>query len=101
MNTVIARFKVRPGKEAEAEEAIRKMAASVEAKEPGAQTYIFHRDRKDPSQITVFEIYAGDEASSVHRASDHMAAFNALFGPLFDPASVKITRLERIAGFSR
>ncbi len=101
MNTIIAQFKVNPGQEAAAEEAIRKMAASVEAQEAGAQAYIFHRDRKDPSQITVFEIYADDEASSVHRASQHMAAFGALFGTIFDPASVKITRLERIAGFSR
>lgn len=101
MNTIIAQFKVNPGQEAAAEEAVRKMAAAVEAKEPGAQAYIFHRDRKDPAQITVFEIYADDAASSIHRASGHMAAFGALFGTIFDPASVKISRLERIAGFSR
>ncbi len=101
MNTILARFKIIAGKEAEAEEAIKKQAASVESAEPGALAYIFHRNRKDPSEITVYEIYADDDASAVHRGTEHMAAFASYFGSLFDPASVKIERLERIAGFSR
>jgi len=101
MNTVLARFKILTGKEAEAEEAMRKQAASVESGEPGALTYIFHRNRKDPSEITVFEIYEDDDASAAHRGTEHMATFASYFGSLFDPASVKIDRLERIAGFSR
>jgi len=101
MNTVLARFKILAGKEAEAEEAMKKQAASVESAEPGALTYIFHRNRKDPSEITVFEIYADDDASTAHRGTEHMGTFASYFGSLFDPASVKIDRLERIAGFSR
>jgi len=58
-------------------------------------------ERKDPSEITVYEIYADDDASTKHRGTEHMAAFASYFGSLFDPASVKIERLERIAGFSR
>src|SRR3990172_284625 len=95
VQTIHAQFKIVPGKEAEAEEAIKKMAAAVEAGEAGALTYIFHRSRKDPLQISVCEVYAA------HGASEHMAAFRAHFGPLFDPATVKIDRLERVAGFSR
>jgi len=30
-----------------------------------------------------------------------MGTLRSGFGPLFDPASVKIVRLERIAGFGR
>lgn len=101
MNTILARFKVVAGKEAEAEEAMKKQAASVESAEPGALTYIFHRNRKDPSEITVFEIYADDDASIAHRDAEHMGAFRAYFGSVFDADSVKIDRLERIAGFSR
>jgi len=101
MNTILARFKIIAGKEAEAEEAIKNQAASVESVEPGALAYVFHRNRKDPSEITVFEIYADDDASTAHRGSEHMATFASYFGSLFDPASVKIERLERIAGFQR
>jgi len=101
MNTILARFNIIAGKEAEAEEAMKKQAASVESAEPGALTYIFHRNRKDPSEITVFEIYADDDASTVHRGTEHMATFASYFGSLFDPATVKIDRLERIAGFNR
>ena len=101
MNTVVAQFKIVPGKEAEAEEAMKKQAASVEATEPGALTYIFHRNRKDPTEITVFEIYADDEATQTHRNTEHMATFSSYFGSLFDRETVKIVRLERIAGFQR
>ena len=99
MNTIVARFRIMPGKEAEGEEAMKKMAASVEATEPGALTYIFHRKRKDPAEVTVFEVYKDDDASQAHRDSPHMATFRTYFGSLFEPA--KIDRLDRIAGFSR
>ena len=101
MNTVLARFNIVAGKEAEAEEAMKKQAASVESAEPGTLAYIFHRNRKEPSQITVFEIYADDDASTAHRDTEHMGTFRSYFGSLFDPATVKIERLERIAGFTR
>jgi quinol monooxygenase YgiN len=101
MNTVVAQFKIIAGKEAEAEEAMKKQAGSVESAEPGALTYIFHRNQKDPTEITVFEIYADDEAVQTHRSTEHMATFGSYFGSMFDRDSVKIVRLERIAGFSR
>ena len=101
MQTILAQFKINPGKEAEAEEAMKKMAASVEASETGAVIYIFHRDRRDATQITVFEVYADDDAFAAHTATEHTGQFRSHFGTLFDPATVKIDRLERIAGFSR
>ncbi len=101
MQTILAQFKTNPGKEAEAEEAIKKMAASVEASEAGAVTYLFHRSLRDPAQITVFEVYTDDAAFATHGASEYMGQFRSHFGTLFDAATVKIDRLERIAGFSR
>ncbi len=101
MTTILARFKIQPGKEAEAERAISEMAAAVEANEAGALTYIMHRSQKDPGEITVFEVYADGEALDSHNQTPHMAQFRSNFGSLFDPASVKIERLERIAGFVR
>jgi quinol monooxygenase YgiN len=101
MLSIVARFKIIPGKEAEAEEAMKKMAGSVESNEPGALAYIFHRNLKDAAEVTVFEIYKDDGASAAHRDSEHMGTFRTYFGSLFDPATVKIDRMERIAGFNR
>ena len=101
MTTILAQFKIQPGKEDEAEKAISEMVAAVEANEPGALTYIMHRSQKDPGEITVFEVYADAEAFNAHGQTSHMATLRSGFGPLFDPASVKIERLERIAGFVR
>lgn len=101
MNTVIATFRIVEGKEAEANEAMQKHAAAVEANEPGVLTYIFTRAAKDPAQVTVFEVYADDEASAAHRAADHQKAFGSLFGTIFDLTTVKILRQDRVAGFSR
>ena len=55
---------------------MKKQAASVESTEPGALTYVFHRNRKDPSEITVYEIYADDDATAAHRGTEHMATFS-------------------------
>jgi len=101
MITILARFKIQPGKEEEAEEAMKSMAESVESNEQGALTYIFLRNRKDPTEISVFEIYADGDAFDTHRSTPHMATFGSKFGSIFDPATVKIERLEQVAGFKR
>jgi quinol monooxygenase YgiN len=101
MDTILARFNVMAGKEAEADEAIKTMAAAVEASEGGALAYVFYQNRKNPHEITVYEIYKDDEAFQAHGGTEHMGAFRGYFGSVFDPSTVKIDRLERIAGFSR
>ncbi len=101
MTTRLAQFKIRPGKEVEAEEALSEMVAAVEANEPDALLYVFNRSQKEPSEITVFEVYADAEAFATHSQTAHLGQFRSGFGPLFDPATVKIVRLERIAGFMR
>lgn len=101
MNTIHAQFRIIAGKEAEAEEAVKKMAASVEANEAGALSYMFHCNKKDPAEISVWEVYKDDEAFATHNGTEHMGAFRGHFGSIFDPATVKIERLDHIAGFTR
>ena len=102
MITVTAEFRINEGKEAEAIAAIEKVVAGVSQNEPGALTYTWHRDLKDEAQILVYEVYADEEATKVHRASEHFAEFQKAFASgLFDPGSVKISRFERIAAIDR
>ena len=101
MNTIVARLKIQDGKEDAALEALKKMAAAVEANEPGTLAYVIHRSSDNPSEIVFFELYADDDASKAHRGGEAMRAFNSGFAGLFDVSQVKIERLERIAGVVR
>ena len=102
MITVTAEFRISEGKEEEALAAIGKVVAGVNRDEPGALTYAWHRDLKDSAQILVYEVYADEEATKVHRASDHLAEFQKAFASgVFEPGSVKISRFERIAAIDR
>jgi len=102
MITVTAEFRINEGKETEALAAIEKLVAGVSENEPGALTYSWHRDVKDPLQLLVYEVYADQEATKVHTASAHFAEFQKAFARgLFDPGSVKISRFERFAAIDR
>ena len=101
MITVIARLKIKPGNEAEVEKAANEMAAAVEANEPGALAYLMHRSQRDPTDITVFEVYADGEAFSAHGQTPHMAKLQGKLAQLADLSAVKIERLDRFAGFVR
>lgn len=101
MHTVTAQFTILPGKEAEAEAAIKKVVSEVDKNEPGAVAYHWHRHKKDPTQILVFEIWADDAAVDAHRGTPYLSEFQSLFGTVFDPNSVKLTRWDRIAALDR
>lgn len=101
MITILARFKIQPGNEAEAEQALSDMATAVEAEEPSTLAYLMHRSQKDPTEITVFELYSDDEAFSAHRQTPHMTQLQGKLAQVADLSSVKIERLERFAGFQR
>ncbi|MCH8160590.1 MAG: antibiotic biosynthesis monooxygenase [Chloroflexi bacterium] len=98
MVTIIARMKIREGKEEEALAKVTAMAEAVQANEPGALAYIVHRNQEDPSEIVFFELYADDAAFESHGQTAHMGAMRENFVEIFDPASLKIERLDRIAG---
>lgn len=101
MHTTVAQFTILPGKEAEAEAAIKKVVEGVDKNEPGALAYFWHRNKKDPMQILVFEIWKDDDAVEAHRGTPYLTEFQSLFGTVFDQASVKLTRYERIAAITR
>lgn len=101
MVSIVARFRMQPGKEEQAVERLRKMAEAVQANEPGALVYIFHRSQQDPSEIVFFEAYADTDAFQAHMQTPHMGEFQASFAELFDTSQVKVERLERLGGFVR
>ena len=98
MVTIIARMKIREGKEEEALAKVTAMAEAVQANEPGALAYIVHRNQEDPSEIIFFELYADDAAFESHGQTAHMGVMRENFVEIFDPATLKIERLDRIAG---
>jgi quinol monooxygenase YgiN len=97
MMTVIARLKVRPGKEAEFERAAREMVAHVKASEPGTVTYVLHRSTADPTVFAFYEVYADAAAFTAHSQSDRMRQFGrGLAGAL--EGQPEITMYEEIDG---
>lgn len=98
MVTVIARMKFKDGKEEEALSKVKTMAEAVAANEPGALAYLVHRNQDDPSEIVFFEFYEDDAAFETHGQTAHMAAMRENFVEIFDPATLKIERLDRVAG---
>src|SRR3989304_10271827 len=101
MIAILAQFKIKPEKQAEAEKALAEMVAAVEANEPGATLYIAHRSQKDPTLITFFEAYADGGAFTAHTQTPHMANLQRALAELADLSTVRIERVGRIAGFVR
>ena len=101
MVTVIFRAKMKPGKEDEALAKMRGMVEKVQASEPGALVYAFHRLQDDPSELVFWEAYADDAAFKAHAGTAHINEMRGFFAELFDTASVKLERMERVAGFVR
>jgi len=98
--TQIAKFKLNMEKEAEAIKALEEMCKAVEESEPGVLAYVCHRSAKHPEEIVFFEVYKDDEALKAHAKTAHMGKLRAAFLTLFRPP-LELTRLDRIAGFTR
>jgi quinol monooxygenase YgiN len=86
--TVIARVKVRAGREAEAEAAFRRHVEHVRREEPGTLVYLFHRSRKDPTLFLFYERYADAPAFDRHGKSAAMQSLFRELTPLLDGAPV-------------
>jgi quinol monooxygenase YgiN len=95
--TVIAKLKVRPGKEAEFERAAREMVAHVKAAEPGTLTYVLHRSAADPTVFAFYEAYASADAFTAHSGSDRMRQFGRGLAGVLD-GQPEITMYEEIEG---
>jgi quinol monooxygenase YgiN len=94
---VIARVKVRPGKEAEAEAALRKQIDFVIREEPGTLCYVLHRSRKEPSTFVFYEKYVDGAAFDRHGKSSSMQELFKTLQPLLDGAPV-IDLFDEVVG---
>ena len=101
MTAILAQFKLKPDKQAEAEAALAEMVAAVEANEPGAVLYIAHRSQKDPTLIIFFEAYADGDAFTAHTQTPHFQNLQRVLAQVADLSTVRIERLDRVAGFAR
>ena len=97
MMTVIAKLKVRAGKEAEFEKAAREMVAHVKAEEPGTLTYLLHRSSADPTVFAFYEVYVDAAAFTAHSGSDRMRQFGRSLGGALE-GQPEITMYEEIDG---
>ncbi len=80
--TVIAKLKVKLGSEAAFEAAGKEMIATVKTSEPGTLTYILHKNVKDPTEFTYYEVYQDQAALDSHGKTEHMKAFGGKIGAL-------------------
>jgi len=78
MITVTAEFRINEGKETEALAAIEKLVAGVSENEPGALTYSWHRDVKDPLQLLVYEVYSPRSTARLRAALRRRASARGL-----------------------
>ena len=98
--TQLAKFKLNMEKEAEGLQALKDLCAAVEKDEPGVLAYICHRSAKNPDELVFFEVYKDEEALKAHGKTPHMGKMRTAFATLFR-LPVEVTRLERVAGFTR
>jgi quinol monooxygenase YgiN len=94
---VIAKVKIRAGKEAEAEAAFRKQIETVTREEPDTLLYLLHRSRKEPGTFAFYEKYASEAAFDRHGKTPWMQELFKTLTPLLDgPPSIET--YDEIAG---
>lgn len=98
--TQLAKFKLNMEKEKESLEALKEMCAAVEKEEPGVLAYLCHRSSKHPEELIFFEVYKDEEALKAHGKTAHMGKLRGAFLTYFRPP-LEVTRLDRVAGFTR
>jgi quinol monooxygenase YgiN len=84
MLTIVARMKIKSGKEEDAEAALRDMIAYVSAAEPGTLRYALHRAVGDPTHLLMYEQYADQAAVDTHGTSERIQHLFATLAPLLD-----------------
>jgi len=84
MLTIVAKMKIKAGKESEAEAALLDMVAYVRANEPGTTRYALHRAVGDPTTLLMYEQYADQAAVDTHGTSPRIQQLFGTLGPLLD-----------------
>ncbi len=85
---VVAKLKVKAGREAEAEAAFRKQIDYVNREEPGTLAYLLHRGRKDAATFLFYERYADPQAFDRHGKTAAIQGLFRTLQPLLDGAPV-------------
>jgi quinol monooxygenase YgiN len=80
---IVARLKVKAGKEAEFEAVFLELQAAVKKNEPGALQYEVFKS-KQPSTYVVMEQYKSEADLAAHRTTPHMAAAGPKLGAVLD-----------------
>ena len=84
MLTIVARMKIKPGREKDAEAALQDMIEYVGSAEPGTLRYALHRGVGDPTQLLMYEQYADQAAVDTHGTSERIQRLFATLAPLLD-----------------
>ncbi len=79
---VVARIKIQAGKEAEAEQVLKDLIASVKANEPDVIVYDLFKSRTAANEYVMLEMYASPEALAAHGKTAHFIAAGPKLGPL-------------------
>lgn len=93
--SVVAKIKVKDGQQAAFEAVASKLAAAVNANEPGCLLYTLNKG-DDPLTYVFLERYADEDAVKAHRASDHFRSLGREMGAFMDGAP-EILRLSEVA----
>jgi quinol monooxygenase YgiN len=80
---VIANFKIKPGREADADQALAELAAATHG-ESGCETYALLRDQADPLGRSIVEVWTSAEELERHNQAPHMATLVGRIDDLFD-----------------
>jgi quinol monooxygenase YgiN len=93
--SVVAKIRVKDGQQAAFEAVAAKLAAAVNANEPGCLLYTLNKG-DDPLTYVFLERYADEDAVKAHRASDHFRSLGREMGAFMDGAP-EILRLTEVA----
>ena len=96
---IVARVTVREGRADEYLTAFVPLLEQAE-KEPGTLLYAVHRAKDDPHVFCTTEIYADDDAFTVHRSSAVHAAASPVFTELITASDVMIGETLMAKGLS-
>ncbi len=80
MIVIVAKLKVKEGKEEAMKEAMKEAAEKVRINEPGNLAYIPHQSQADPTIFLFYEKYKDKEAIELHRQQDHYKQFSGKMG---------------------
>jgi len=78
---VIATLKVAEGKNAEFEAVFSELAAQVRANEKGNLAYACTKSRTDPQTYKILEVYADQDALTLHGGTEYFKAAGPKLGP--------------------